>query len=145
VIWLLRHAEAEEGSPDSERPLTERGREQASAAGRALANMGVPVDACVTSPKLRASETAELACRALSVEPVEDRRLEGGPFDPREVVEGRGEHVLLVGHDPDFSLAVNRLTGAQVRMSKGGVAGEDRGELKILLGPSELAALARSS
>ncbi len=145
MIWLLRHAEAEEGSPDAERPLTERGREQAVAAGRALANMGVPIHACVTSPKVRAAQTAELACAALGVEPEEDRRLEGGPFDPREVVEGRGEHVLVVGHDPDFSLAVHRLTGAQVRMSKGGVAGEDRGELKILLGPSELAALARSS
>lgn len=142
MIWLLRHAEAEEGSPDSERPLTQRGREQATAAGRALANMDVPVDACVTSPKVRALETAALACAALGLDPVEDRRLEGGPFDPREVVEDRGEHVLLVGHDPDFSLAVNRLTGAQVRMKKGGLAAEDRGELKMLLRPSELSSLA---
>lgn len=142
MIWLLRHAEAEEGLPDSERPLTERGREQAIAAGRALANMDVPVDACVTSPKVRALETAALACAALGLDPVEDGRLAGGPFDPREVVEGRGEHVLLVGHDPDFSLAVNRLTGAQVRMEKSGMAAEDRGELKVLLRPSELASLA---
>ncbi|MEJ7715653.1 MAG: phosphoglycerate mutase family protein [Thermoleophilaceae bacterium] len=69
MIWLLRHAEAEDGSPDSERPLTERGREQAIAAGRALANMDVPVDACVTSPKVRALETAALACAALGLEP----------------------------------------------------------------------------
>ncbi len=144
MIWFLRHAEAEDGSPDAERPLTERGREQAAAAGRALANMDVPIDACVTSPKLRARDTAALACRALGVEPAEDRRLEGGPFEPREVVAGRGEHVLVVGHDPDLSLIVNRLTGAQVRMQKGGVAGEDRGELKILLGPSELSSLARA-
>ena len=144
MIWLLRHAEAEDGSPDAERPLTERGSEQAIAAGRALANMDVPIDACVTSPKVRARDTAALACRALDVEPVEDQRLEGGPFDPREVVEGRGEHVLLVGHDPDFSLVVNHLTGAQVRLKKGGVAGEDRGELKLLLGPSELSVLARA-
>ena len=59
------------------------------------------------------------------------------------MAEGRGEHVLLVGHDPDFSLAVNRLTGAQVRMKKGGVAAIDRGEIMVLLRPRELALLAR--
>jgi phosphohistidine phosphatase len=143
VIWLLRHAHAAKGSPDSARALTERGREQARAAGQALAAMGVGIDACVSSPKVRARETAVLACEALDVEVVEDERLEGGPFDPREVAEGLGEEVLLVGHDPDFSLAVNHLTGAQVRMPKGGLAAEERGELKLLLRPSELAALAR--
>jgi len=142
VIWLLRHAHAAKGSPDSERPLT--GREQALAAGRALAVMGVSLDVCVSSPKGRARETAALACEALGIEVVEDERLEGGPFDPHEVVDGHGEDVLLVGHDPDFSLAVNHLTGAQVRMPKGGLAGLERGELMVLLRPSELAALARA-
>jgi phosphohistidine phosphatase len=141
VIWLLRHAEAEDGTPDAERPLTERGRAQAIAAGEAMARMGAEVQRCVTSPKVRARETAELACRALGLEPEEDRRLEGGPFDAREVADGE-EGVLLVGHDPDFSLAVNHLTGAQVRLKKGGLAAEDRGELKLLLRPAELALLA---
>jgi phosphohistidine phosphatase len=95
----------------------------------------------VTSPKVRARETADLVCRALGLEPEEDRRLGGGPFDPREVA-GDDEDVLLVGHDPDFSLAVNHLTGAQVRLKKGGLAAEDRGELKLLLRPAELALLA---
>lgn len=144
MIWLLRHAQAAKGSPDHERPLTERGREQARAAGQALAAMGVRIDACVSSPKLRARETAALACEALGIEVVEDERLQGGPFDPRAVTDGRGEEVLLVGHDPDFSLAVNHLTGAQVRLPKGGIAAEDRGELKLLLRPAELAALART-
>jgi phosphohistidine phosphatase len=141
VIWLLRHAEAEDGSPDSERPLTANGREQALAAGQAMARMGVRVERCVTSPKVRARETAELACRALGLEAEVDRRLEGGPFDARELA-GESDDVLLVGHDPDFSLAVNHLTGAQVRLKKGGLAGEDRGELKLLLRPAELALLA---
>ncbi|HEX5911086.1 MAG TPA: histidine phosphatase family protein [Thermoleophilaceae bacterium] len=140
---MLRHADAEDGSPDAERPLSEKGRRQAEAAGRALAAMDVRIDACVTSPKVRARDTAALACKALGIEPEEDLRLEGGPFDPREVAEDRGEHVLLVGHDPDFSLAVNRLTGAQVRMKKGAVAAIDRGELMVLLRPAELALLAR--
>ena len=139
MIWLLRHAEARDGSPDSERPLTDRGREQAAAAGRAMAKLGLDLNACVTSPKVRARETAALACQALGVEPVLDARLEGGPFNPREVTEEHGDEVLLVGHDPDFSLAVNRLTGAQVRMKKGGLAVVDRGELTLLLRPTELA------
>ncbi len=84
-----------------------------------------------------------LACNALGIEPQEDDRLAGGPFDPGEVSEGHGEEVLLVGHDPDFSLAVNRLTGAQVRMKKGAVAAIDRGDLMLLLRPAELALLAR--
>jgi len=49
-----------------------------------------------------------------------------------------------VGHDPDFSLAVNHMTGAQVRMKKGGLAVIDRGELILLLRPRELALLARA-
>ena len=140
MIWLLRHAEAADGTPDAERPLTERGEEQARAAGAAMVAMGVEVDACITSPKVRAAETARLACAALGV-PVEvDALLEGGPFDPESVAAGR-ENVLLVGHDPDFSMAVHRLTGAQVRMAKGGLAGVDAGELAALLRPDDLAAI----
>jgi phosphohistidine phosphatase len=58
VIWLLRHAEAADGLPDDERPLTERGIRQAGAAGRALARLDASIDACLTSPKLRAVQTA---------------------------------------------------------------------------------------
>ncbi len=144
MIWLLRHAEAEDGSPDSERPLTSKGEEQARAAGKAFQRLDLDVDACVTSPKVRAVQTARLACEVLGLQAVEDERLAGGPFDPHEVVDGHGERVLLVGHDPDFSLAVHRMTGAQVRLPKGGVAGVDKGELKLLLRPRELRALARA-
>ena len=66
----------------------------------------------------------------------------GGPFDADELAAGLGDDVLLVGHDPDFSMAVHTLTGAQVRMKKGGLAGIDRGELKVLLRPAELEAMA---
>jgi phosphohistidine phosphatase len=145
VIWLLRHAEAEDGTPDEERALTEKGEEDARAAGRALARLGVRMDACVSSPKKRALQTARLACEPFGVEPTVDERLAGGPFDAREVAGENGQDVLLVGHDPDFSLAVNHMTGAQVRMKKASLAGVDRGELKALLRPSELKALAGST
>jgi len=67
VIWLLRHAEAEDGSPDSERPLTPKGEEQARAAGQAFRRLDLDVEACVTSPKVRAVETARLVCEVLGL------------------------------------------------------------------------------
>ena len=143
MIWLLRHAHAEDGSPDAERPLSAKGEAQARAVGSALAVLGVELDACLTSPKVRAKETARLACEPLGIEPWESRALRGGPFDPTDVAAGHGESVLLVGHEPDFSMAVHDATGAQVRMAKGGIAALDRGELKLLLRPQELQALAR--
>ena len=141
MLWLLRHGEAEDGSPDSERRLTEKGEQQARAAGAALAQLGVELDACLTSPKVRAYETAKLACEALGIEPRHEPKLAGGPFDAEQLAAGLGE-VLLVGHDPDFSMAVHAMTGAQVRLKKGGLAGIDTGELKVLLRPAEIAALA---
>lgn len=144
MIWLIRHAEAEDGSPDADRRLTAKGEQQARDAGSALAKLGVEVDACLTSPKVRAVQTAELVCEHLGVEPLLEPALEGGPFDPQELARRAGENVVLVGHEPDFSHAVARSTGAQVRMRKAGIAGIDRGELKVLLRPAELAALARA-
>lgn len=141
MLWLLRHGDAEDGSPDAERRLTDKGRKQSHAAGAALAALGVRVDACLTSPKARAAETAALACQALGLEPQHEPRLSGGPFDAEQLAAGLGE-VLLVGHDPDFSAAVHTLTGAQVRMKKGGLAGVERGELIVLLRPAELEAIA---
>jgi phosphohistidine phosphatase len=143
MIWLLRHGDAEDGSPDSERPLTEKGREQARAVGAALKALGVEVDACLTSPKVRAADTARLACEPLGVEPELEPKLAGGPFDAEALAAGLGDEVLLVGHDPDFSMAVHALTGAQVRMKKGGLAGVEKGELMVLLRPRELRRLAR--
>jgi len=142
MLWMLRHGDAADGSPDAERPLTKKGEQQAGAAGRALKALGVELDACLTSPKLRAAETARLACEPLGVEPQLEPKLAGGPFDAEALAAGLGENVLLVGHDPDFSMTVHALTGAQVRMKKGGLAGVERGELKALLRPGELRLMA---
>ena len=142
MIWLLRHGEAEDGSPDAERKLTEKGEQQSRVAGLALKRLGVDLDACLASPKVRAADTAKLACEALGVDVQLEPKLAGGPFDANELAAGLGDDVMLVGHDPDFSMAVHTLTGAQVRMKKGGLAGVDRGELKVLLRPAELEAMA---
>jgi phosphohistidine phosphatase len=143
MIWLLRHADAEDGSPDAERPLSAKGEQQARAVGAALAVLGVELDACLASPRVRARDTARLVCASLGIEPWEEPALRGGPFDPTEVAAGHGESVLLVGHEPDFSMAIHDATGAQVRMPKAGLAAIDRGELKLLLRPHELKMLAR--
>jgi phosphohistidine phosphatase len=141
MLWLLRHADAASGSPDSERPLTDRGVRQAQAAGRALERMGICINVCLTSPKVRALETARLAAERIGVEVRVEPRLGGEPFDAHDLTAGLGE-VLLVGHDPSFSLTLHDLTGAQVRMRKGSLAAIEKGELLVLMRPSELEAIA---
>jgi phosphohistidine phosphatase len=141
MLWLLRHAEAVDGGADDGRPLTERGARQADAAGIALARLGTHIDVCLTSPKLRALQTAQRACEPLGVELIVEPRLAGEPFDVHELTAGFDD-VLMVGHDPSFSLLLHDLTGAQARMRKGGLAGVNKGELISLLRPSELAAIA---
>jgi phosphohistidine phosphatase len=142
VLWLLRHGDAADGRPDDQRPLTDRGVRQSEAVGYALARLGIQIDACLTSPKLRARQTAQLASEQLGIEPTVERRLAGEPFDPYDLIAGLGENVLLVGHDPSFSHTLHDLTGVQARMKKGGLAGVQKGELIVLLGPRELAAIA---
>jgi phosphohistidine phosphatase len=147
-LWLLRHGEAvpHDAKPDDERELTERGRDQSRAAGRSLSALEVEVHLCFTSPKLRARETAELACAELGVEPMVHEPL-AGDFDGRDALEllsaAEGDQrVLIVGHEPDFSQVVHDLSGARIDLKKGGVAGlrmdGSRGELIVLLRPREL-------
>jgi len=141
MLWLLRHAEAADGAPDDDRPLTERGVRHAEAAGLALARLGTSIDACLSSPKLRAVQTAERACEPLGVSVTIEPALSGEPFDVQALTAGLGD-VLLVGHDPSFSLTLHDLTGAQARMKKGGLAAIAKGELVVLLRPADLVAMA---
>ncbi|MGH2952402.1 MAG: SixA phosphatase family protein [Solirubrobacterales bacterium] len=142
MVWLLRHGEAEDAaSNDAERRLTAKGKRQSIAAGRALAALGAEVEACLTSPKLRAAQTAQLACEALGIEPEEADGLRGGDFDPAELAAGRGS-VLLVGHEPDLSRAIEAATGARAELKKGGIAALDGGILVTLLRPGQVKRIA---
>jgi phosphohistidine phosphatase len=142
VIYLLRHGEAEDGDgDDAARRLTAKGERQGRDAGRALAELGAGIETCVASPKVRALATARLACEALGVEVEVTEALRGGPFDALDLAAGRGE-VLLVGHEPDFSAQVARLTGANVALKKGGIAVIDGSTLVALLRPKELRRIA---
>lgn len=141
MIYLLRHGDAEEGTgDDAARRLTPKGERQARAAGEALRALNIKLDACLTSPKVRAADTAKLACDALGLEPEVVEELRGGRFDSVALAAGRGE-VMLVGHEPDFSGEVARLTGANVKLRKGGLAVVDGNTLLALLRPKDLAAI----
>ncbi len=151
-LWLLRHGEAEphDAAPDEDRQLTDRGGEQSRVAGRALAALKLQVHLAFTSPKVRARETAVLACEALGIEPIEHAALASG-FDGEAALEllaaaGPGQRVLVVGHEPDFSQVVYDLTGGGIDMKKGGIAAVrldgTRGELIVLLRPRELERIA---
>lgn len=142
MIYLLRHGDAEAGNgDDSARRLTPKGERQARDAGRALAALGAEIDACLTSPRVRAAATAALACEALAIEPETAPELGGGRFDALALAAGRGD-VLLVGHEPDFSDEVARLTGARVKLRKGGLAIVDGSTLQALLRPADLRRIA---
>jgi phosphohistidine phosphatase len=109
-LLIVRHAEAAPGSPDELRSLTPEGRERARELGRRLREDGIQPDAVVSSPLLRARETAQ----ALGLgEPEVDERLAPGatPFDVRDAALGRGPLVIVVGHQPDCSRAVAALAG----------------------------------
>ena len=151
-LWLLRHGEAvpHDSKPDQERELTARGERQALAAGAALARLGAEFGACYTSPKVRARQTAALACRSLGIEPVAEDSLAEG-FDRADAIallraHGDDARVLVVGHDPDFSQVVHDFTGGRVDFKKGAIAAvrEERGsgELIVLLRPRELETIA---
>ncbi len=142
MIYLLRHGDAEPGEgDDAARRLTTKGEDQARAAGAALAALGAEIDSCLASPRVRAAETARLACAGLGLKPETAAELSGGGFDTLALAAGRGD-VLLVGHEPDFSAEVGRLTGANVKLKKGGLAVVDGSTLLALLRPRELAAIA---
>ena len=147
-LWFLRHGEAEphDARPDAERRLTARGEDQSRAAGRALVALGLEFQLVVSSPRVRALDTARLACGALRGEPVVEDRL-GDGFDADDALElafaaGADKRVLFVGHNPHLPQVVHDLTGCRLELKKGGVAGVRlrgrRGELIVLLRPREL-------
>lgn len=155
-LWLLRHGEAEphDARPDVDRRLTERGEEQSRAAGLALGALGISFQHVLSSPRVRALDTARLACEGLGHERVVVDESLSSEFSLDDAlglsaVAGDDTRVLLVGHNPDFEQVLHDLTGAAVDLKKGGVAGvrmqgRRRGEMIVLLRPRELSVLARS-
>ncbi len=115
-----------------------------------MARLGLEFAACYTSPKVRALDTARLACQALNIEPVIEESLANGfdRDDARELLLRHGDdaRVLVVGHDPSFTQVVYDLTGGRLDFKKGGVAAirveRTAGELLVVLRPRELESIA---
>lgn len=137
-LHLLRHADAGDPArwpgPDEARPLSGKGRLQAERLGRLLVAAGFETDALISSPKIRAVQTAEPVGRALGIEVRVDERLAGGLDGPTAAAiladAGNPRRPVLVGHDPDFSWLLSALVGAEIGMKKGAMARVDvAGEL----------------
>lgn len=154
-LHLLRHAHAGDpdrwDGPDAARPLSRKGRQQAERLGAFLAAAGVRPDRIVTSPKVRAVQTAVIVGGALGIEPVEDPRLaEGCGLDDLDgLIRGAAaREPMIVGHDPDLSILLSVLIGARGQaMRKGALATIDvgsplrpgMGDLRWLVPPELLA------
>lgn len=153
-LLFLRHgpadSRAEWRGPDTERPLTDQGRDVVRRAAAVLAGAGTAVDAVLTSPYARARETAEIAAVVLGISErlADDERLTPG-FGRERLAAIVADHagagcLLLVGHEPDFSATIGALTGGDVVVKKAGIARVDldertmRGRLLWLLAPRVL-------
>jgi len=113
-LVIVRHAEAAPGSPDELRRLTPAGRDQARSLGLRLREQGIEPDAVVSSPLLRARETAAALSSLLGLgDPEVDERLAPGasPTDIRDAARSHGETVVVVGHQPDCGAAAAALVG----------------------------------
>jgi phosphohistidine phosphatase len=114
-LYLVRHAQAADGEPDQLRPLTAEGRRAARELGERLAADGVRPDAVLTSPLLRARQTGAELARAAGIEPEPDERLAPGATadDVKAAAVGRGETVVVVGHQPDCGRIAATLHGGE--------------------------------
>ena len=153
-LHLVRHAHAGNparwAGPDEDRPLSEKGRRQAERLSDLFAAAGLAPDVILTSPKLRAVQTAEILARAIDQEVRIEPRL-GGGVDLATLAAiladaGSPAQPMLVGHDPDFSDLASDLVGAALAMRKGALARIDltgppqpgAGVLRWLLPPDVL-------
>lgn len=155
-LLFLRHGEAGErrawGGSDEERPLTAEGRAQTAAEGLALRRLQIVPDIILTSPLVRARQTAEILATEMGVPDrlIVEERL-GYDFRWKKLRELLSEQphcrrLMLIGHEPDFSESISKLIGGgQVVLKKGGLAivsldGPDavQGELLCLVTPQML-------
>ncbi len=155
-LYFLRHGlagdRAEWKGDDARRPLTKKGRAQLDEAGNAMACLGLEFDAILTSPLVRARQTAEIVANRLGAS---DRVREEARLEPgfglkqlRDLLAGAGSlsALLLVGHEPDFGQTVSVLVGGgTLVMKKGGLARVEltsrrplRGQLVWLVAPKLL-------
>lgn len=154
-LYFLRHGLAGEREDwhgdDASRPLTTDGIKKMEREAKTIAKLDLELDAIVTSPLVRAVQTARIVADELNLREVliEDENL-GLDFDLarlRNVIEKHraAEALMLVGHEPSMSRTLGQITGGRVELKKGALACADlnpislRGELLSLVPPKILA------
>jgi phosphohistidine phosphatase len=112
-VYLVRHAEAEPGEPDELRTLTPHGRRQAQELAKRFARRGILPEVVLSSPLLRARQTADAIAAGTGVAAEPDERLAPGATadDLRAAVAGRGDIVVVVGHQPDCGQIAAAISG----------------------------------
>ncbi|MBS0452604.1 MAG: histidine phosphatase family protein [Proteobacteria bacterium] len=131
-LFLVRHANSsrdDPSSPDLERPLNDRGRQEAPAMGRRLSKRGVKPDLLVSSPALRALTTAEFIADEIGYfrkDIIVDERLYAStPGDLLAIICAIGDQVdrvMLFGHNPAFTDLAHRLSSEVIDMPTCSVA-----------------------
>lgn len=156
LLYLLRHGLAGRRTQwkgdDSQRPLTPYGEKRMAREARSIRNLNLGLGLILTSPLLRACQTAEIVAEALGLEEevVIDDRLAPGLNAERLAAlmrDHQAESMLLVGHEPDLSQTVAALIGGgQILFRKGALACIDlpepaslKGKLEWLIPPKVLA------
>lgn len=133
-LYFLRHAIAVPrgtvGVNDADRPLTEKGRDRMVRAVKGLRSLGLCFDALLSSPLLRAFQTAEIIRDQLplgkEIEIEESLRPDGDLADFLKKLRKRPEqNILLTGHEPAMSSWIEDLLECgkkgSIRMKKGGL------------------------
>ncbi|PYS11242.1 MAG: phosphohistidine phosphatase SixA [Acidobacteria bacterium] len=133
-IYILRHGIAvDRGTPgykkDGDRPLTEDGIEKIRQVAEAMLAMELKFDLILSSPYVRAAETAKIVAGELDEEVTFTNFLlpEGNPLELiREINDNKPQSVLLVGHEPDLSRLMSHLISgdseAAIELKKGGLS-----------------------
>jgi phosphohistidine phosphatase len=126
TLFLVRHAKSSRDDPslpDRDRPLNDRGKQDAARMGKRLATRDVKPDSLVSSPALRALTTARLIAEEIGCKPediVEDDRLyASSPEDLLAVIrelDRKLDRVMLFGHNPEFTDLARRLSGEFIDM-----------------------------
>ena len=127
-VYFLRHGEADwpnwEGD-DDDRPLTERGRKEMRKVARFLDALEISLDDILTSPLPRAHQTAEIVAERFKLHAREEDALVKN-FDVsalKQIVRKYPvEDLMIVGHEPNFNQVISGVTGATLKLSKGGGA-----------------------
>ena len=129
--YFLRHGIAEDPEQwpgkDFDRPLTGAGKDRMAREAKTIVALAPGCDAILTSPLLRAKQTAAIVAKALKMPYIEDPRL-GLGFNARALADVLAEHadaeaLLLVGHEPSMSTTIGEIVGgARIDLKKGALA-----------------------